>query len=771
MKFSNGCWLNKEGYHLSFPQEVYDLQRTKDEATLFAPFQKIVHPGMTLDGGMLTVKLSSPMRDVIRVKSVHHAGGVEVGPRFALNELRPDITMEETEHVFKFQSGDLTAIVTKEDYSIAFIRKGEELTKSEKNGLSYIRDDQNVPFIREQLSIDVGEWIYGLGERFTSFVKNGQSVEVWNEDGGTGSEQAYKNIPFYVSNKVYGVFVNHPERVSFEIGSEKVSKAQFSVSGEELDYYIVAGDTLKDVLANYTALTGKPPLLPKWSFGLWLSTSFLTSYDEETVNRFIDGMVERDLPMDVFHFDCLWMKEFEWCNFEWDERMFPDPKGMLARLKEKGLKICVWINPYIGQKSTLFAEAKEKGFLIKRADGSVWQWDKWQPGLGVVDFTNETARQWYTEKLETLIDMGVDSFKTDFGERIPTDVVYEDGSNPLKMHNYYTHLYNETVYDLLEKRLGKNEAVLFARSATVGGQQFPVHWGGDSFSNYTSMAETLRGGLSLGLAGFGYWSHDIGGFETGSSPDLYKRWTQFGLLSSHSRYHGSGDYKVPWLYDEEAVKITRQFTKLKIKLMPYLYSSSVETTDKGLPMMRPMMLEFPEDETCHVLDRQYMLGEKLLVAPVFNKEGTVRYYVPKGTWTNMLTNEKVEGEKWHTETHDYTTLPLLVKENTVLAVGGTDSTSDYEYTENVTFHLFEIPDGQKQECLIHDQTGGVVARGQVARDGRRLTFQTTGLKNPYQLVLRNLFTVKSVSGGESEQSPEGALIQVRTPEEVVTIDL
>ncbi len=322
------------------------------------------------------------------------------------------------------------------------------------------------------------------------------------------------------------------------------------------------------------------------------------------------------------------MKEYEWCNFTWDERTFPEPEKMLQRLKAKGLKICVWINPYIGQKSPLFDEGMANGYFLKRANGDVWQWDKWQAGLAIVDFTNPEAVAWYNSKLRALLDMGVDCFKTDFGERIPTDAVYYDGSDPEKMHNYYAYLYNKVVFDLLKEVKGA-EAIVFARAASVGSQRLPVHWGGDSTSDYPSMAESLRAGLSFGLGGFGYWSHDISGFEAGSTPDLYKRWTQFGLLSSHSRYHGSWEYKVPWVYDDEAVAVAKAFTKLKLSLMPYLQAQSVLTAQTGIPMMRAMVLSFPEDEMTHHLDRQYMLGEHLLVAPIFNDQGTVSFYVPK----------------------------------------------------------------------------------------------------------------------------------------------
>ena len=433
----------------------------------------------------------------------------------------------------------------------------------------------------QQLGLSVGELVYGLGERFGPFVKNGQTVDIWNADGGTSSEQAYKNMPFYWTTNGYGIFVNHPERVSFEVASEAVSRSQFSVPGEHLEYFVIAGPTPKEILGRYTELTGRPAPIPRWSFGLWLSTSFTTDYDEATVNEFLDGMAEREIPLSVFHFDCFWMREFRWCDFEWDPRTFPEPEAMLARLKERGLRVCVWINPYIAQQSPLFEEGRANGYLVRRPDGSVWQWDLWQAGMALVDFTNPAAAEWFSGKLERVLDQGVDAFKTDFGERIPTDVVWHDGSDPQRMHNYYTQLYNRTVFDLLQRRRGVGEAVLFARSATAGGQQFPVHWGGDCESSFEAMAETMRAGLSLAASGFAFWSHDIGGFEGTPDPVVFKRWLAFGLLSSHSRLHGSDSYRVPWMFDDEAVDITRRFTELKLSLMPYLARLADDAVEHG----------------------------------------------------------------------------------------------------------------------------------------------------------------------------------------------
>lgn len=265
------------------------------------------------------------------------------------------VTIENTERYAEFKSGNLSARVSKgEFWSLDFLRNGERITGSQVKNNGYVQDTNNQRnYMFERLDLGVGETVYGLGERFTALVRNGQTVETWNRDGGTSTEQAYKNIPFYMTNRGYGVLVNHPQCVSFEVGSEKVSKVQFSVESEYLEYFVIDGPTPKAVLDRYTRFTGRPALPPAWSFGLWLTTSFTTNYDEATVNSFIDGMAERNLPLHVFHFDCFWMKAFQWCDFEWDPLTFPDPEGMIRRLKAKGLKICVWINPYIGQNPRL----------------------------------------------------------------------------------------------------------------------------------------------------------------------------------------------------------------------------------------------------------------------------------------------------------------------------------------------------------------------------------------------------------------------------------
>lgn len=727
MKFADGFWLNQKGYDVNYASQAYEVTVLENGLNILAPTQYIQNRGMTLGGPVLDVTITSDQKNVFKVSVDHYKGTLDNVPKFPITENfghKPKII--EKDDCYEIVSGDTKAVIGKYSWNVNYYYKDKKLTGGSWRSLGIIKESEfkkkarvdssiddsfwNYPqneettYLREQLGLSVGECIYGFGEKFTPFVKNGQNVEMWNSDGGTCSDQSYKCVPFCVSSRGYGVFVNSPDKISFEVASDTVSKLSFTIPGEHLEYFIIGGENIHEVLSNYTDITGKPSLPPAYTFGLWLTTSFTTDYNEETVTSFIDGMHDRDIPLQVFHFDSFWMKEFEWCNFDWDKRQFPDPAAMLKRLKEtKNLHICVWMNPYIAQRSPLFEEGHKHGYFIKNLDGSTFQCDMWQPGMAIVDFTNPDAVKWFKSKLEVLCEMGVDCFKTDFGERIPTKVKYYDGSDPVAMHNYYTYLYNKAVFEVLEKYYGKNKACLFARSGTAGSQKFPVHWGGDCSAEYTSMAETLRGGLSLTMSGFGFFSHDMSGFEATATPDIYKRWAAFGLLSTHSRLHGNSSYRVPWLFDEESVDVLRFFTKLKGKLMPYIWAQAVKTHVTGVPMMRAMAMDFTDDEACLYLDRQYMLGDDLLVAPVFNEEGIARFYVPDtGVWTDIISGKEYEGGKFYTEKYDYMSLPLLARPGSIIPYGKFENDFEYDYLTDSEFVIYGINDGQEVRTNVFD---------------------------------------------------------------------
>lgn len=529
MKFTNGYWMIRDGVDALYAREAYELaaDATTESLNVLAPTSVVRGRYDTLNLPTFNVDITTPAEGVIRVCAEHWQGATEY-PGFPLNADEPGnrdyVTVQANGNGdgevgvngadVTLTTGGLTVKVVKgAPWNLTFIGEdGKVLTESAGKSLGRFklgaesnvtaqpvsefgvtmdgsaRDESDV-FIAIQLHLSVGEDVYGLGERFGAYVKNGQSVDIWNEDGGTASEQGYKDIPFYMTSNGYGVLVNNRGHVSFEIGSENTEAVQFSVPGEAIDFCVIYGPTPKQILDRYTKLVGRPANVPAWSYGLWLATSFTTKYDEATINSFIDGMAERGIPLAAFHYDCYWMREFHWCDFEWDKRFFGDIESTLKRLHE------------------------DKGYLVRKPNGEVWQIDFWQAGMGLVDFTNPAAREWFKDKVKALLNQGVDSIKTDFGERIPRDVVWHDGSPKLSMHNWYTQLYNQAVFEAIEETYGKGNACLYARSATVGGQQKPVHWGGDCESTFNGMAQSLRAGLSLTSSGFGFWSHDIRRFR------------------------------------------------------------------------------------------------------------------------------------------------------------------------------------------------------------------------------------------------------------------
>ncbi|MBS6947670.1 MAG: alpha-xylosidase [Bifidobacterium scardovii] len=720
MKFTDGYWCVRPHVQRAASEETYRIETRRhaqggprSALRALVPSTRILSVGHTMNLASFTITVSSPMEGVARV-NIERWRGESTGQGFPIvpgnGASAGEASVDGETGDGAFVTGDLKVAIAKgAPFSMRFLAVGEDggetvLTAAQGRAIAHFTLDELAPvpsepvgefgasesgrafdesdrYMRVQLGLGVGENVYGFGEHFGPLVKNGQTVDIWNADGGTQSEQAYKNVPFYLTNKGYGVLVNHRGHVSFEVGTENAAAVQFSVPGESIEFFVIGGGDPKTILDRYTALTGRPPIVPEWSYGLWLSTSFTTDYDEKTVTEMVSRMNELDIPLSVFHYDCFWMKPFQLCDFTWDEDHFPDPEGMLGRLhREFGLHISVWTNPYIGQETPVYDEAAAAGYLLKRTDGKVWRTDMWESGMGIIDVTNPEARAWYKGKIKGLLRQGVDAIKTDFGERIPSrGVRWYDGTDPALMHNWFTELYNRIVFEAIEEERGEGEAVLYARSATVGGQTQPVHWGGDCESTFEAMAQSLRGGLSLLSSGFGYWSHDIGGFEdTVPDSNVYKRWVAFGLLSSHSRLHGSRLYRVPWLFDDwdrehgveipvgqSAVEVLREFAALKRRLTPYIVRAGKEAHEHGTPIMRPMLMEFPDDPAAWQLDLQYMFGPDLLVAPVFSREGDVEYYLPAGKWTNWFTGETVEPSGagvWRRERHvgfDY--VPLWIR--------------------------------------------------------------------------------------------------------------
>lgn len=756
MKFIDGYWMNATPYMIHYIGSAYSWRSVDGGVELIATKDPIRHRGQTLSGPTLTVTVFSPCPNIIGIDYRHFADrpGTFTYPLHKEDDFAPTVTVEgdtivltsgETRAVIAVSQNQTDRTASPMPWSIRFYYKGTLLTENGWRTTAYIEEspehvrlrqimeaddypwnpkNPDRTYLQESLSLEVSECVYGLGERFTPFVKNGQDIDTWNADGGTCTRNSYKSIPFYVTSRGYGVFVDHPGNVSFAVASEVVNAVRFSVSGENLRYFVIGGDNLRDTVSRYTALTGRPALPPMESFGLWLTTSFTTNYDEKTVTSFIDGMAAWEIPLSVFHFDCFWMEEFHWCDFAWDSRQFPEPTDMIKRLHARGLKLCVWVNPYISAHSVLFAEGMENGYFLRNRNGSVYQSDQWQPGMAIVDFTNPAAAAWYGDKIRALCQMGIDYIKTDFGERIPADCVYDNGADPTRMHNYYTYLYNETVFRAIEDVHGRGQACLFARSGTAGSQVFPVHWGGDCSAKYASMAETIRGGLSLSLSGFGFFSHDMAGFEATATPDIYKRWCAFGCLSTHSRLHGNSSYHVPWLFGEESCAVLRAFVHLKGKLMPYLYSMAAMAAEEGIPVMRPMVMEFPYDRNLRTVDTQYMLGDSLLVSPILNPDSRGEYYLPAGEWTDYFSGETEHGGTWHKKEYDYFTLPLYLRPASIFPTGDFHGDFTYRYWERTLFTITTLADGASAAFRMYIE--GTWHSITAIRHGKTIAVETAG---------------------------------------------
>ncbi|KAH7128543.1 glycosyl hydrolases family 31-domain-containing protein [Dendryphion nanum] len=711
MKFRDGMWLTSDQHTVQYAEEVYTVTPREDgkAVTLLCPTKKIFSRGDTLNLATLSIELEAQFDGVISLEVTHFAGSRRLGPDFDLfPDGRPESSgaISQTDTGTTVSSGALSATVSgaEHDFNIRFhSTEGSKTVTSllsRSVGLAYspalttpkqVEDLSNHQhYVFTQTELGVGESIHGLGERFGAWNRVGQSIEVWNEDGGTSSDQAYKNVSFWLSSKGYGVFIDTPDKIDLEIGSERCCRLQTSVQSQRLKWYIIYGPTPKEVLQKYSILTGKPGKPPAWSYGLWLSTSFTTNYDEQTVRHFVETMSAYKIPVEVFHFDCFWLRAFHWTDFTWDPAFFPDPAGFLTRLKESGLanKISVWTNPYVGQASPVFKYAADKGYLLKRPNGDIWQWDLWQTGMGIVDFTNPEACDWFRSCLEKLYDTGVDCIKTDFGERIPTKNVqwFDNSVDPSRMHNYYAFIYNKLVYETLQKRYGKNEAVLFARTACAGTQRFPLQWGGDCESTPAALGESLRGGLSLGLASFSSWSNDIGGFEGKPPPWIYKRWVAFGLLCTHSRLHGSSSYRIPWSVDdsstepENCTEVLRHWVRFKRRLMPYLFAQAEESIENGWPTsIRAVALEFPDDPTSWYLDRQFMIGSQILAAPIFNEANEAEVYLPPGRWFDFWDGKEVSGGRWVKQTYGFLQTPMFVREGTILVLGQEEGEGGFGY--------------------------------------------------------------------------------------------
>ncbi len=490
------------------------------------------------------------------------------------------------------------------------------------------RGSDNSRAIEPVFSLRPGERIYGCGESPTALNKAGQKFNLFVTDPqGPETQDMYKPIPFYFSNRGYGIFMHTSAPVTVDFGNSYIGTTRLFMADEQADLFIILGDP-KEILSEYTALVGRPELPALWSFGTWQSRiSYFTEAEGRSVAK---QMRENKIPCDVIHFDTGWF-EVDWqCDYKFSPKNFDDPEKMLQDLKKDGFHTCLWQLPYFTPKNRYFNEIVEEGMAVKNGTGGLPYED------AVLDFTNPKTVSWYQGKLEGLLKQGVAVIKADFGEAAPLyNGIYSNGRSGLYEHNLYPVRYNKAAYDII-KKTNNGEGIIWGRSAWAGSQRYPLHWGGDAATTNTGLLGTVRAGLSIGMSGFCFWSNDIGGFVTKSPEKLYRRWLPYGFLTSHSRIHGVETE--PWLYNKDFVKYTRECAELKYKLMPYVYAQAKECTEHGWPMQRALLLEYPDDPGAWYIEDEYMFGSQMLVAPML-EEGTEReVYLPgKQKWIDYQT--------------------------------------------------------------------------------------------------------------------------------------
>ncbi|HDQ73208.1 MAG TPA: glycoside hydrolase family 31 protein [Chloroflexi bacterium] len=556
--------------------------------------------------------------------------------------------------------------------------------------LGFWRDPETgLTSVHETFRLAPDEDIYGLGERFSRINRVGQQITLWATDAyGISQHATYKNVPFLWSTQGYGLFVNTTHRVTFDVGAISLQTHGFTHEGPALDMFLIYGPEPATILRRYCDLTGYAPIPPRWSFGLWMSRCGYQDQDE--VEQIATQLRMRAIPCDVIHVDPWWMGDAEnWCGLQWDEDRFPSPDAMIEKLRQKGLRLCLWENPYVAADAPNFEEGKEKGYFVKDENGAPYLIDPWAdevPTVAVVDFTNPEAVDWWQSLHRPLLEQGVSVFKTDFGESAPEDGVYASGISGREAHNLYPLLYNQAVFEITEAVT--DEGLVWSRAGWAGSQRYPTCWGGDPPTDFEAMARQLRGALSIGLSGIPFYSHDIGGFAGEPDPELYVRWAQFGLFSAHSRCHGTTP-REPWTFGPEAEAIFLHYVRLRYQLLPYIYATAVQSSLTGLPMMRALILRYSHDPNVRHIDNEYLFGDNFLVAPVLKRGAKRRMvYLPVGEWVDFWGRETYEGPAWLNFPAPLEIMPLFIRQGAIIPMGPAIDYVDQPIKAPLAIHVF-----------------------------------------------------------------------------------
>ena len=724
--------MEQYGADFTFSARGYDVFRTRILNMLHA---YDTSPGVSWE--RLTLRLSWLKPNVFRVRCVRGESVPDnLTPMLAGPLPKPDFKPECIEHPdrYEIRSPELTLLVFRDDFRIEVRGPGGEIATMgarQKDGFPNIVDSLPLGFFHDRetgrsfsvnnFELKPGEAVFGFGEHYDNVNKRGRTVTLWNEEGmGHSTGRNYKNIPFFMSTNGYGVFVNESLPMTFFVGSRFYPRHELAVEGDLLDQFFFFGPSLKRVQGEYTELTGRSPMVPKWSLGLWYSR--ISYMSRQQVDEVAERIRKEGWPGDVIHIDTGWFDK-EWqCDWKFSETRFPDPAGMIKKLHEMNLRISLWQWPYLVEALDLTYEAIRRNALAKGKHILM------NSLLYHIDFSRPEGVAFYQEQIGPLLAMGVDAIKTDFGEHVQEHMEFQGGSGR-KMKNLYALLYQKAAHEEAKK----TGAILWARSAYAGAQRYPVHWSGDSASTFEDMHCALKGGLSLGLSGFTFWSNDVGGFSGNPSDELYARWAGWSAFNSHMRLHGGPvRYREPWNYGEEAQAAFRKVVGLRYRLLPYLYSESVKSARDGLPVMRHLVFEFQEDPTSWNIDDQFMFGESIMVAPILTRQDHRKAWIPPGLWYEGTSGRMIEGPCWIEVQADLATVPIYFRGGHAVALGPEITHTNEKPEGPLTIMVF--PDNQGLAAMrMETENGAVSLEMNLDNDTARATI--SGMQRDYSIEI------------------------------------
>lgn len=691
--------------NMEVPQKSYDLIIRAYDSTILRIFTTMLHDDMLEEDDMLQMQVN---------RMALHLEGTNIidvygKKRGTINLNAPILDYwsdllpppQPAPFITFYPDGDETKPIELSDdhfspprydaLPLGFVSCGIATTKEETNERATI-----------SFKCQADECFVGTGERFRKMDLSGQTFQLKNQDGqGVNNRRCYKNIPFYMSSRMYGVFYHTSHYCKLSLADHSSRSIQFMCDRATIDTFLIGGKTPEEILHNYRKLTGFPSMPPLWSYGIWMSR--MTYFSAEEVNDICDHLRKEHYPCDVIHLDTGWFRTDWLCEWKFNPERFPDPKGFIQNLKKKGFRVSLWQLPYVAKGAEQLEEAKANQYIApllkeQASEGSNFSALDY---AGTIDFTYDKAVEWYKKKLlKPLLDMGVTCIKTDFGENIHLDAVYHS-MTPERLNNLYALLYQKAAFEITKEVTG--DGIIWARAAWAGCQRFPLHWGGDSASSWDGMAGSLKGGLHFGLSGFAFWSHDVPGFHSipdfmnsPINPQVYVRWTQFGVFTSHIRYHGTCK-REPWHYPEIA-PIIKRWWKLRYRLIPYIIQQSEMACQSGLPIVQALIFHHPDDRQCWHIDDEYYFGNEFLVCPVMNDKGIRDIYLPDGEWINFFTGERMEGGKWYDAVKTPLDLmPVFVHPNATIPIYpyDVDCTDDMDLSKAINLEITDNYIGYK----------------------------------------------------------------------------